>query len=146
MAVREMSDHECIDCLKKSHVGHLACAKDGFPYIVPIHFAFGFEKLYVFSLPGQKIDWLRANPKACIQVEERSDHTPWRSVVVTGSYRELPDTSEHHNERVHAWDLLQERQLWWEPGSYKPDKNSSAALSPIFFGIVIDTMSGRQML
>ncbi|TCL90684.1 hypothetical protein C8J38_10744 [Rhizobium sp. PP-WC-2G-219] len=144
MPVREMTDHECMDCLSKGHVGHLACSKDGVPYIVPIHYAYGIEKLYVFSLPGQKIDWLRSNPHACLQMEERSDHRLWKSVVVQGQYQELPDTPEHHNERLRAWDLLQEQDLWWEPGYLKPDAATPAETAPVFFGVLVDRLSGRQ--
>ena len=72
------------------------------------HYAYGIDRMYVFSMPGQKIDWLRSNPHACLQMEEHSDHGLWKSVLVQGQYHELPDTSQHHNERIHAWDLLQE--------------------------------------
>ncbi len=144
MPVREMTDHECMDCLSKGHFGHLACAKDGHPYIVPVHYAYGIDRMYVFSMPGQKIDWLRSNPHACLQMEEHSDHGLWKSVLVQGQYHELPDTSQHHNERIHAWDLLQERDLWWEPGSQKPEDKALTKAKPIFFGIVVDTISGRQ--
>jgi nitroimidazol reductase NimA-like FMN-containing flavoprotein (pyridoxamine 5'-phosphate oxidase superfamily) len=42
-------------------------------------------------MPGQKIDWLRANPQVCIQVGEIKNNEVWWSVVVEGRYEEFPD-------------------------------------------------------
>jgi nitroimidazol reductase NimA-like FMN-containing flavoprotein (pyridoxamine 5'-phosphate oxidase superfamily) len=124
----------------------LGCVRDHRPYVVPVHYAFGEKKLYVFSLMGQKIDWMRSNPNACVQVEETDELHRWKSVVVLGRYQELPDTPEWHNERLHAWSLLQKRSLWWEPGSSKPGSGSEQLEAPIFFSISIDEISGRELV
>ena len=101
MAVKEMSEHECLSCLSNEHYGHLACVKDGRPYVVPINYAYGLEKLYLFSLPGQKIDWLRENPNACIQVAEMRDDQCWRSSCegCTMSCRTSTDTGQNASMR-----------------------------------------------
>ena len=144
MAVRDMSEHECLRCLSTERFGHLVCVRDGLPYMVPVNYAYGREKLYVFSLPGQKIDWLRNNPNACFQVGEMRDNQYWRSVLVRGMYNELPDNDRHRAERMHAWDLLQERRIWWEPGGFEPDSASEDATATIFFGITVNDVTGRQ--
>jgi nitroimidazol reductase NimA-like FMN-containing flavoprotein (pyridoxamine 5'-phosphate oxidase superfamily) len=146
MSVREMTDYECRDLLARRHVGHLAAVRGARPYIVPVHYAFEADKLYVFSLPGQKIEFLRSNPNTCVQVEEFATPRLWKSVVVQGTYEELPDTPEQHDKRLHAWSLLQTRQLWWEPGSFKPDQDATAPTLPIFFSITINEISGREIL
>lgn len=146
MAVREMTERESRELLARGHVGHLACVHDNRPYVVPVNYAFDAEKLYVFSLAGQKIDWLRSNPNACLQVEESGEHHRWKSVVAQGIFHELPDTTVCHNERVYAWSLLQKRSFWWEPGSSKPGTGSGEPEVPIFFNISIDQISGRELV
>jgi hypothetical protein len=61
MILKEMTSEDCVDVLSRGHIAHLACAKDNRPYVVPIQYAFESPSLYGFSMPGQKIDWLRAD-------------------------------------------------------------------------------------
>jgi len=146
LGVREMTERESREVVAHQNVGHLACVHDNRPYVVPVHYAFDGEKLYVFSLAGQKVDWMRSNPNACLQVDESGEHHRWKSILVQGTYRELPDTLERHNERLHAWSLLQKRPLWWEPGSSKPGADSEGKETPIFFSISIAQISGRELV
>ncbi|WP_307147832.1 pyridoxamine 5'-phosphate oxidase family protein [Rhizobium tibeticum] len=55
-----MTERESRELLARGHVGHLACVHENRPYVVPVNYAFDAERLYVFSLAGQKIDWLRS--------------------------------------------------------------------------------------
>jgi len=146
MIVKEMTSKDCADVLSRGHIAHLACAKDNRPYVVPIQYAFESPSLYGFSMPGQKIDWLRANPQVCVQVGEIKDNEEWRSVVVEGRYEELPDDPQWHDERLHAWSLLEKRANWWEPGALKPGSavTGETAIAPVFFTIHIDSVTGRQ--
>ncbi|AHK46104.1 MULTISPECIES: pyridoxamine 5'-phosphate oxidase family protein [Ensifer] len=144
MFVREMTRPECIALVTASHIGRLACARDDQPYIVPIQYAFTTGRLYGFSMPGQKIDWMRDNAKVCVQIDEFADRESWKSVVIYGSYRELPDTNQTHHERLQAWSLLEKRINWWEPGGLKPAEQSVVGTSPhLFYAIEIDEMTGR---
>lgn len=113
---------------------------------MPIQYAFESPSLYGFSMPGQKIDWLRTNPLVCIQVGEIKDNEAWRSVVVEGRYEEFPDDERWHNERLHAWSPLEKRGNWWEPGALKPGPEAigGKAMAPVFFAIHIDSVTGRQ--
>lgn len=147
MPVREMSEHDCLAMLAARHMGYLACAQGGRPYVVPIHYAFENTKLYSFSLPGKKTEWLRANPHACLHVNDLQSHDHWHSVLIEGRYRELPDTSECHNERLYAWSLLQKHDLWWEPAVFKPESAERAGdHSPLFYSISVDDISGRELV
>lgn len=143
MIIKEMSQEECTAVLTAARGGHLACAKDNRPYIVPITIAFAEHSIYSFSLPGQKIEWMRANPQVCVQVDDFGKGGAWKSVVVQGSYVELPDRIGSKLEREHAWSLLSTHANWWEPGGLKP---LTAAIPPehLFYKIAIETMTGRQ--
>ncbi|WP_312862239.1 pyridoxamine 5'-phosphate oxidase family protein [Rhizobium sp. P32RR-XVIII] len=102
MIITEMKWKECVDFLSSQRLARLACAKDNWAYIVPIHYAFVGNWFYGFSLPGQKVEWMRDNPHVCIEVDELREHRCWVSVVSRGTYQELPDTEEWHDERMHA--------------------------------------------
>lgn len=143
MIVKEMSRHECTELLAAGRLGHLGCSKDGQPYVVPVHYAYASNSLYSFSVPGQKIDWMRENPKVCMQVQVRDENRGWRSVVVNGLFEELPDRVGSKIERDQAWSLLQTHANWWEPGSLKPI-NEALPGQPIFYRVRIESVSGRQ--
>jgi hypothetical protein len=143
MVITELSEAQCNEFLSASRVGRLACARDGQPYVVPVTFAFAQHALYSFSLPGQKIEWMRENPKVCVQVDESGERGAWKSVVVFGRYAELPDRIGSKLEREHAWSLLSRHASWWEPGGLKPVATSVPS-HHLFYKISVESLSGRQ--
>ncbi|WP_112832486.1 pyridoxamine 5'-phosphate oxidase family protein [Ensifer sp.] len=144
MFVRELSREECIGLVSSNHIGRLACARNDQPYVVPIQYAYSTNRLYGFSMPGRKVDWMRTNPRVCVEVDELAGRESWKSAVIYGRYRELADTREGHDEHMHAWSLLEKRTNWWEPGGLKPVEEGVAAASHhLFFVIDIDEMTGR---
>lgn len=144
MFIREMTEEECIALLSAERLARLACAKDNQPYVVPIYYAYAGKCLYAFSMPGQKIEWMRANPHVCVQVDVFVTGKQWRSVVAYGRYQELPDTARWHRECLHAWSLLEKHVNWWEPGGLKPASQPIVEASPhLFYCICIDEMTGR---
>lgn len=96
MFVRVMSREECQGVAAAGDLARLACCRDDQPYIVPITYAQSGNRLYCFSMPGQKIDWMRSNPKVSLQIAEFASNRQWKSVVVTGRYQELPATQGCH--------------------------------------------------
>ena len=147
MQLREMGEQDCLAFLAGHTRGHLACLGEKYPYIVPIHYAYEKARLLMFSMPGLKIDRLRAKSPACVQVEEFGENRTWKSVLVQGTYDELTDTPARHDERIHAWSLLQKQPFWWEPGSLVLNSESEdSPAPPIFFAISINVVSGRQVV
>lgn len=144
MFVREMTEEECVAVVASGRLGRLACAKDNRPYVVPIRYAYAGKCLYGFSMPGKKIDWMRANPHVCVQVDAFSERQQWKSVVIYGRYQELPDDGRWHQERLHAWSLLSRYVNWWEPAALKPEPQDIVSTSPhLFYCICVDEMTGR---
>jgi len=93
MLIREMSREECLRMLAGATLGRLACAQENQPYVVPVYLAYDEVSgcLYGFTTCGQKIEWMRANPLACVEVDEVAANDQWRSLVAIGRYEELPD-------------------------------------------------------
>lgn len=144
MYVRSLNTLECIALLGANRLAHLACARDGKPYVVPIYFAYADNYLYAFSMPGKKIDCMRANPAVSLIVEEQGPGREWKTVVVGGRFEELPDQSGYHEERNHAWSLLSKHVDWWEPGALKPVSLPMSDHSDhVFFRIFVEELSGR---
>src|ERR1700738_4386502 len=101
MRIGEMTDEECKRMLTHTSIGRLGCSREDQPYIVPIYYVHEPEHLYGFSTEGQKIEWMRANPKVCVEIDEITNHYQWSSVVLYGRYRELPDLPQYAEGGVH---------------------------------------------
>lgn len=145
MQISEMEEKDCREILRRISFGRLACSRNDQPYVVPVYFAYETDHLYGFTTVGQKIEWMRANPKVCVQVDETGDHSEWRSVVVYGRYRELPDLPPFVSERSRARELLAHRSLWWQTGfAARRAKSENDLIPPLFYCIDIDSMSGYR--
>ncbi|WP_421912201.1 pyridoxamine 5'-phosphate oxidase family protein [Mesorhizobium sp.] len=157
MNVKDMTREDCIALLKSERLGRLACVRDSRPYVVPIHFAFGDNFIFSFSLPGKKVEWMRGNPHVCLQVDDVGNADGWKSVVVEGVFEELPKGPSRDqtippeaqapagdHDREYAWSLLAQHANWWEPGAFKPGTAAIISGSHLFYQIRIETISGRQ--
>lgn len=70
MPIRNLTPEECQQMMARNVLGRLGCAIDNQPYVVPIYFAYEPGHLYCFSTVGRKIEWMRKNPKVCVEVDE----------------------------------------------------------------------------
>ncbi len=145
MLIEELTRQASLDLLADTRLGRLACAQGSQPYVVPFYFAYHHNYLYSFSTVGQKIEWMRANPMVCVEVDEVLSPHKWLSVIVFGGYEELPDTPEYQPEREFAWKLLQRYAMWWEPGYAKTILHGiERPLEPIFYRISLTRINGRR--
>jgi uncharacterized protein len=144
MRIHELTGDECRSILEKTSLGRLACARANQPYIVPIfiYFDSSADCLYSFSTAGQKIDWMRENPKVCVEIEDITDKNHWTTVVVYGRYDELRDSREGANARRRAYDLFRFEPQWWFPAAGKLATEEQQP--PVVYRITIDRMSGRR--
>jgi uncharacterized protein len=144
MEVNEMAAEECKAVLEHASLGRLGCSYENQPYVVPIHFAYDGGHLYVFSTFGQKVKWMRANPKVCVQVDQAQNQSEWISVIVNGEYEELPGP-QYTAERKHASSLLAKRSHWWLNAlGERQMRVGDKSIEPLFFRIRILSMSGLR--
>jgi nitroimidazol reductase NimA-like FMN-containing flavoprotein (pyridoxamine 5'-phosphate oxidase superfamily) len=94
LKVEDMSAAETHALLQRQHFAHLGCARDNRPYVVPMHFAYDGQEIFFFTTSGMKTRFIDANPQVCLQVEEITDSTHWRSVMVTGDADHITDSAE----------------------------------------------------
>ena len=142
MVINEMSKDECGAFLASASLGRLGCSLDNQPYVVPIYFVYEPDNIYVFSTFGQKTEWMRANPKVCLQADEITNQSQWRSVIANGRYQEL-SAPQYTTEREHARTLLEERFRWWQNAlAERQLRLGSDLITSLFFRIHVDSMTG----
>ncbi len=144
MVIKEMTAEECGTFLATASLGRLGCSLNDQPYVVPIYFTYEPGYLYVLSTLGQKIEWMRANPQVCVQVDEVVNQSQWTSVIARGAYQELSEP-QYTDEREHAQKLLGKRYRWWQnPLGERQLRVGDQLINPLFFRIHIDSMSGLR--
>lgn len=144
MLINEMTEQECRSTLAQASFGRLGCALDDQPYIVPLYFAYDAGYIYALGTAGQKIEWMRRNPKVCLLVDEIVSDTRWTSVIALGRYQELREP-QFTEERARARKLLKQRPRWWQTALAERElKSSDELIEPIFFRIEINSVTGLQ--
>jgi len=99
-----MSMDEKEELLDRALAGRLGMCKDNQPYAVPMCFLYHDGRIFFHSArQGRKMDFMRANPTVCFQVDEHSlvsSSKPckftmnYHSVVAVGRVRFLADSKE----------------------------------------------------
>lgn len=99
--IKQLDQNQSSQLLRKERIGRLGCNDDDGPYIVPVNYAFDGECAYLHSLPGQKIEAMRARPRVCLQVDEIEDELNWKSVLAFGTYEEITNNDERAKALKH---------------------------------------------
>ena len=133
--IEELGLRDAQQLLREKITGHLGCNVEGEPYVVPISYVYEDDCLYIHSLPGRKIEALRAHPRACLQVDEVTDAFNWRSVIAFGRYEEITDLQEQEL----IMTSLFKRLPHFTPVEAKLTRNSPA---PIVFRLRVERMTG----
>ena len=146
MLIQELTRPECLDLLARARLGGLACSHENQPYVVPTYFAYDNGHLYGFCTAGQKIEWMRANPKVCVETDEVISPQQWVSVIVFGRFEELPNRPECLAAREYARSrLVQRSAIWWEPGYAKTTlHDTKGPPEPSFYRIHAVRITGRR--
>jgi len=140
--IHELTDDECRAVLAGSRLARLACSRYDQPYVVPVFVEFDEGYLYGFATLGQKIEWMRENPKVCLEIDAVADTTHWTTVVVFGGYEEITDAPKDSAARERARELLESRPGFWLPAAAKLTPVEHPV--PVVYRIRIDRMTGRR--
>jgi uncharacterized protein len=146
MLIKEIPESECRDLLANAKVARLGCSFNDQPYIVPIVMAYEPDYVYFFSTFGKKVEWMRANPKVCVQVDSINGQSEWVSVIANGEYQELAEP-RYTDERNHARKLLGERHHWWLNAlAERRTQLRDQEIMPIFFRVKLSSVTGLRGL
>ena len=119
MLVHALTVDECLKVLARARYGHLACARDGQPYVVPVSVYPDLpdRRIFSFSTVGRKIRWMRQNPQVCLEVAEVVGRLHWTTVLVFGRYEEIARSGPGAALRQRAQELLGGEPQWWLPAT-----------------------------
>jgi len=141
LKVEDMAPAEMHALLQRESFGHLGCSRDGRPYVVPMDYAYDGKELYFFTTEGMKTQFIEANPKVCLQVEEITDRTHWRSVMVIGKAEQLTNAEETQR----AMKLITERNPSLTPAISATQLDAlGRAVDIALYRIIPDLMDGRK--
>ena len=139
--VRELSKYEIDSVLSARDYGHLACSRDGEPYIVPIHFVYDGSVFFIYTTEGKKYEIIRANPKVCLQVENVAGNEDWQSVIVTGIATEITEPKERERAirlvRTSNPSLTPALSVRWMDCWVRENRE-------VIYSITPETMTGRR--
>jgi len=94
--ITTLNDTQSRELLLSERVARLGCIANGEPYITPINYNFEDDCVYSHSLAGLKINALRGNPRACVQVDQVDGDFRWKSVLAFGNFNEIVKASERN--------------------------------------------------
>jgi uncharacterized protein len=144
MLIEEINEQECHEALARANSGRLGCSLNDQPYVIPVYFVYDEGYAYFLGTEGRKIEWMRRNPKVCLQVDEIASETEWTSVIALGTYQELPEP-QYSSERAHARKLLERRPQWWRTAfAEREAKTDKELIDPLFFRIQISSVTGLR--
>jgi uncharacterized protein len=139
--VGDMTPEEMQAMLDSASFGHLGCAREGRPYVVPMNYAYDAPDVYFFTTEGMKTEYIEQNPNVCFQVEEVQDPTRWRSVVVIGRAERLT----LQDEMEHAMQLITRRNPTLTPAINATQIDAWGRSNTIaLYRIRPDIVDGRQ--
>ena len=141
--IEEMGSTEMHALLRRVGYGHLGCSHNNHPYVVPMHYAYDSNDIYIFTTEGQKTEYISINPEVCLQVEEVHNSSNWRSVVVTGKAELL--TKQEDTKR--ALDCIKETNPTLTPALNKMWIDAwGRATKPTIYRIQPVMISGRKTI
>jgi len=147
MLIHTLAAAECREVLKRARYGRLACARADQPYVVPISLYLDPERnaVFCFSTVGQKVRWMRKNPRVCLEVEEIVSRTEWTTVVAFGRYEEIPRAPEAASLRQRAAALFERESSWWLPAAATLSSGRQG-VHPVIFRIRLGRVTGRRVI
>ncbi|MDD2448170.1 MAG: pyridoxamine 5'-phosphate oxidase family protein [Sulfurimonas sp.] len=105
-----LTQEQILEFLHRAEVGRMGTfSKDGFPYVVPMHFVYIDNKIYLHGLPkGEKIDNIKYNQNVCFEVDEMLSllyegvedpcdvNSEFNSIIIQGHAFIVEDFDEKH--------------------------------------------------
>ena len=148
MKEHQLTKEEIDTLLAEAKVGHLGTQNaDGYPYVLPVHFAYTTDCIYIHGLnQGQKLTNIKNNNKICFETANMEGlilddkacdvNTKYKSVVIFGT-ASMVDSKE---EKIEALNKI--------VGKYTPQLSGQTYPDNMLKGtgvikITIETMTGK---
>jgi nitroimidazol reductase NimA-like FMN-containing flavoprotein (pyridoxamine 5'-phosphate oxidase superfamily) len=143
VTIEDMSQAEIEALLKRIGFGHLGCARDNRPYVVPMHYSYEDGNLYFFTTEGMKTSCIESNSEVCFQVEEIEDAAHWQSVMVFGRAERITNAEESE----HAMQAITTRNPTLTPAINKTQIDAwGRANNTLIYRLHPGSMDGRKTI
>ena len=139
----ELRRDACDEVLARNTLGRLGCYSpdEGQVYVVPVSYDYHDGAIIFGSIPGEKVDYLRAHPRGvCFEVDEVDDALHWTSVIVRGDFEELRG-DERLAEKEAALARAERGPMHWIFDADVPDEARDAV---VIGAIRVRDMTGRR--
>lgn len=134
----EMSEAEIDEFLSERGHGILSLARDAETYGMPMSFGYDGDRVFMqfitFGEHSKKGEFLEGTERACFTVYDVETRFKWRSVVVTGTLFEVPET-----EKQYAEDTLEDNG--WFPNIFPPTEPMSGVKR---VAMAVEEATGRK--
>ncbi len=141
--VEDMPIDEMKALLQSVGFGHLGCARENRPYVVPMHYAYDGESVFFLTTEGTKTEYIEHNPQVCLQVEDVQDAANWRSVMLMGRAQRIEDTREMER----AMQLITKRNPSLTPAINLTQNDAwGRANNLAVYRLHPDSVAGRQTI
>lgn len=141
LKIENMTEEEMRELLRRQNFGHLGCARDNHPYVVPMNFAYDGQALFFFTTEGTKTEYINANREVCFQVEEIKSPSDWRSCMVMGRAERVTQAEELE----HAMQVITESNPTLTPAINKTEMGSWHRLSNVIvYRVRAEALYGRK--
>jgi hypothetical protein len=135
---KELTEEEARGLMSRKHFAHLGCVlEDETPYVVPVNYVLKDSAVYIHSLEGTKLEALRNNRRACVQVEDIRSSFKWQSAIAFGSFEELAD-GDLRSEMLE--ELLGHFRTMTPVEGLEAERG--ATVDPVVFRIKIERLTG----
>ena len=132
--------------LRKQFIGRIGCHANNKTYVVPISYAYDGKDIYCHTQEGLKTKMMRENPNICFEIDAMENKTIWRSVIISGKFKEITELDERRSalkillDRVYPFIISKKMQL----GTHWPFAPDDLNIIPgVVFKITIDEKTGR---
>ena len=145
---QEIIDKRIIEeMLAQSTICRIAMIDKGEPYLLPFNYGYKDKCIYIHSASrGKKIDVLRAHPRVCFEVEQKTDlikgpracdwSTLYRSIIGYGEIEIITD----FEKKKEGLEIIMAQHGGSELTEFK-EKNVEAV---VILKLTIDSLSGKQ--
>jgi uncharacterized protein len=138
VVISELSSDDAADLLKRNHIGRLAFAFHDRVDIEPISYVYEDGWLYARTSAGTKLTTVHHHPWVAFEVDEVTDRSDWRSVVVRGTIYFLDADGSDRAAHAAAVEILRSMDVdaltERDPTPYRQ----------ALFRIHVDEITGRQ--
>jgi nitroimidazol reductase NimA-like FMN-containing flavoprotein (pyridoxamine 5'-phosphate oxidase superfamily) len=142
----KLDEAQIDNLLLSQSIGRIACTDGKKPYITPVTYIFDGKNIIGQTREGMKLEIIRNNPNVCFEVDVVSSMNNWRSVIVSGTFRELAgEDAEKAREYLfrRVLTLMTSSAIHQHEHEEISEVDDSNRIKPIMYQIEIKEKTGR---